>query len=74
MISLDEVAPDFELPGANEQGVTTYRLSDALDNGTVVLVFLSVRFPPDVYNGVLYPPRLRVDRYPTRRHSAWYQS
>jgi len=46
MLPRGATAPDFELPGTHDAGITTYRLSDALDRGTVVLVFYPFDFHP----------------------------
>lgn len=43
---LGETAPDFALPGTDGGEVTTYRLSDQLADGPVVLAFYAFDFHP----------------------------
>lgn len=52
MVSEGDTAPDFHLPGtvpstAGEEGVTEYRLSDALENGPVLVSFYVFDFHPE---------------------------
>lgn len=46
MISEGDRCPDFELPGTDGEEITTYRLSEVLSDGPVVLTFYLLDFSP----------------------------
>ena len=47
MLSIADAVPDFELPGTSDRDEkSSYRLSDALERGPVVLVFYPFDFHP----------------------------
>ncbi len=45
-LEVGETAPDFELPGVDEDGIDTFRLSDYTESGPVLLSFYPFDFSP----------------------------
>jgi peroxiredoxin len=46
MLSVEETAPEFELPGTDGEGIQPYSLSDFIEEGMVVLSFYPFDFSP----------------------------